>query len=478
MAPTARRRCSCGVLTFAIAALWVTLGAAPAAAVIGGRAISIHSAPWSVFVADTRSSTEFVCTGSILDPTHILTAAHCLYDDSGVLATPADISVEAGVSDDSAPLPGDQAQSVSVSGFDVHPGYVWSAESSDEDVAILTLASPLDLSGPDASAVRLPAAGAPFPGGREATVAGFGREQVAQPPNGELESIGVVVDGQGRCGQPANDGLLPDDAITLCAFAPGATTCNGDSGAGLVTAGSEPTLIAVVSSGSVACTPGSHTFFTYVGAPAIRSFILGDAQPPIAPIESRSTYINLGWSPPLVVGTTLQCSSGNWGRPVSLRYAFVTASGRLLTSGSNPDYTLGASALRQSLACMVSASNAGGTALEETAFTTSVAAPPPLTIAHLPPLTTDRGETLTVHVALHAPRGLSGRFGACATPSPAIGRRSCSSLAHQQGGAGWFTFVLSVWIRPNAPLGTVGLPIEAVAGLARAQTRVSVRIAG
>jgi hypothetical protein len=458
--------------------LWTVLGAAPAAAVIGGSAISIRAAPWSVVIRDNRGATEFLCTGSILDPTHVLTAAHCLYNDGGVLATPPEISVEAGVSDDVTPLPGDQAQNASVSGFAVDPGYRWSGESSDDDVAVLTLASPLDLSGPDASAVTLSAPAAPFPGGRHAAVAGFGREQPAQLPSGELESMNAVVDAQGRCGQGADDGLLPDDAIALCAGAPGVTTCNGDSGAGLVTIGPQPTLIAVVSSGSVDCTPGSNTFFTYVGAPAIRSFILGDAHPPIPPIESRATYINLGWSPPLVVGTTLQCSSGDWGRPVSVRYAFVTATGRLLASSANPDYTLGASARDQSLACMVTVSNAGGTALEETAFTTAVAAPPPLTIARLPPLRTGRGETLVVRVALHAPRGLSGRFGACATPPAAIGRRSCSSLAHQHGGAGWFTFVLSVWIRPIAPLGTVRLPVEAVAGVARAQTHVSVRIAG
>lgn len=471
------------MLSLAALALWVVLGAAPAAAVIGGSAISIRAAPWSVMVRDTRTTTgsattEFLCTGSILDPTHVLTAAHCLFDDSGVLATPADISVEAGVSNDLTPLTGDRAQSVSVSGFAVHPGYRWSAQSSDDDVAVLTLATALNLSGPDASAVRLAAAGSPFPGEREATVAGFGREQFGELPDGQLESMRAIVDGQGHCGQQPADGLLYDDAIALCALAPRATTCNGDSGAGLVTTGAQPTLIAVVSTGSLTCTPGSPTFFTYVAAPAIRSFILGDAHPPIPPIESRATYLQLGWSPPLVVGATLGCTSGDWGRPVSLRYAFVTATGRLLASGANPDYTIAASGLRQRLSCMVSASDAGGTALEQTPFTNPVAPPPPLTIAASPPLRADRGETLAVHVALRAPRGLSGRFGACATPPPGIGKRSCSSLANQHGGAGWFTFVVSVWIRPGAPLGTVGLPIEAVAGAARAKTRVTLRIAG
>src|SRR6266404_516149 len=86
------------IQSLALAAL-VGAGVASAAGrVVGGTMIQIQSAPWTVFVTYHFGSTGAVCTGSVLDASHILTAAHCLYDPSGILAQPSSVSVQAGVS--------------------------------------------------------------------------------------------------------------------------------------------------------------------------------------------------------------------------------------------------------------------------------------------------------------------------------------------------------------------------------------------
>lgn len=241
---------------------------ASAGAIVGGSAVSIRRVPWTVFIQDASATASTFCTGSILDATHILTAAHCLYGETGSLAQPVDLTVEAGVSNTITPLPTDAAQNVEVRAFRIHPGYVW--RSTDDDVAILTLSSPLKLNGPDARPVRLPPAGITLPLGTRATLAGYGSQEEGLPPDGRLESMSATIDPQALC-DPSSGG------ITLCARAPHASTCNGDSGAALMTTGPTPTLIGLVSIGSVACTPGSHTLFTYVGAAAIRRFILASA---------------------------------------------------------------------------------------------------------------------------------------------------------------------------------------------------------
>src|SRR2546430_1426496 len=105
------------------AALACTSGAPAARAVVGGTAIQVQSAPWAVFIRQASSAGVGLCGGSIVDAFHVLTAAHCVYDQHGALASVNSITVRAGISSYAAPLPGDVEQTRGVSSLRVHPGY-------------------------------------------------------------------------------------------------------------------------------------------------------------------------------------------------------------------------------------------------------------------------------------------------------------------------------------------------------------------
>jgi hypothetical protein len=211
----------------------------------------------------------------------VLTAAHCLYDPGGTQASPADLSIRAGISNTVAPLATDAEQDRGVSSFRVDNGYAWSHGAAADDIAVLTLAAPLELGGAAVEAVALPTPGAPLPRGA-AAVAGFGRQSAGAPPDGSLRETAETIVTQGGC-----SGLAPAGAPSLCAASAAGTVCSGDSGSGLVTAAR--TLVGVASAGPADCTPGSEALFTYVGDAEILGFIEADvpappaAAPPPAP---------------------------------------------------------------------------------------------------------------------------------------------------------------------------------------------------
>ncbi len=318
------RRLAGGGAAFALAACL----SSGAAAIIGGTTIQVQAAPWTVFVQQTSGSTRFLCTGSVVDASHILTAAHCLYDTNNNLAAPSAFLVRAGISNFSAPLPSDLEQDRPVTQFRVHPGYTPTGEAGPDDVAVLALATPLDLSGPAVKAVALPAPNSAFPSGASVTLAGFGKQTPTATNSGPLATLTGTVDPQGVCDANSSDGLIAFNAIELCETSSSSAVCNGDSGGGLVTAGTTPTLIGVVSAGAPGCDVGSHSLFTYTGAPEILAFIQGSDQPATAPREG-SNGVDLRWLGPVVVGNTLDCEPGDWPNSnATYAYSFVNANER------------------------------------------------------------------------------------------------------------------------------------------------------
>src|SRR5262249_14726015 len=154
----------------------------------------VQGAPWAVYVKLTNGSMASFCSGTVVDAGHVLTAGHCVFAPDGNPAPASALTVRAGISNYTAPLGGDLEQDRTVDSVRVHPGYGGPRSGSADDVALLTLASPLDLSGAAVQAVELPAAGTGFPSGVEVGFAGFGRENAGRPANGSLNWLAARVD--------------------------------------------------------------------------------------------------------------------------------------------------------------------------------------------------------------------------------------------------------------------------------------------
>jgi Trypsin len=473
-----RRLASAFVLAIVITGAIVG-GAAPAGGVLGGTPIQVQAAPWTVFVQQDAGASRYICTGSVVDASHILTAAHCLYDDSGRLAQPDTLVIRAGISNFSSPAPSDAEQDRTVSSFRVHPGYSYTGSEAADDVAVLALPAPLDLSGPAVQAIALPSPGAAFPSGAQVGVAGFGKQDPSADASGPLVWMTGTVDPQGSCGQFSPRGLIDGNAITLCASSTSSAVCNGDSGSGLVTTtGGAPVLVGVVNAGAPGCAIGTHSVFAYVGAPEILEFVQGNDSPPTAPREQPSTNVDLRWNPPLVVGNTLSCASDGWPTPVQLSYSFTnTTTGQVLQSGARGTFAIPASAAGATIACEAAAANGGGTELVETEATAPVAAAPKFRIKPLALLTVTRGGRITVQVVVRAGAGIFGKVGACATLTHPVGGHLCHSISNPRGEPGPFDFTFAFRVRPTAPLGTSKIAISARGGLSSATATGRLRVA-
>ena len=155
-------------------ALALGLGlAAPAGAIVNGAPSTPGTFGFLVALLDTsRMSTQNAfqsqfCGGSLTTPTTVVTAAHCVVDQqSGVRDLPASVTVGFGRS-----LNDPSIRTVAVTLITVHPNY--SIATGENDVAVLTLASPVTdvstikpITSADIATLETP--------GTKATVAGWG----------------------------------------------------------------------------------------------------------------------------------------------------------------------------------------------------------------------------------------------------------------------------------------------------------------
>ncbi len=324
------------------------------------------------------SSESILCGGSIIDVSHVLTAAHCTFiapPDERI--PPSDFIVIAGT----ANLESHEAESraVAVASVRVHPYYTYDPSSghvNPDDVAILELAEPL-MFGPAVGPISLAPAGVYPAEGTAVGFTGFGEQNPSTKElNGKLYSLGMNVGSSEKCGGEEGE----EDSVILCASSPTGAPCSGDSGSALTTLGSPPALVGVMNDGVViagkGCITAGRDSFADVAAPEIQDFIDGSEEPPRAPRGEGASCTAVAPT----VGGSMMCTPGTWSNEPSFTYTFVNGSnGQTLQSGASPEYKFTAADAGATVFMRLQATNSGGTGREQTPPTAPVAPAPGVT---------------------------------------------------------------------------------------------------
>jgi secreted trypsin-like serine protease len=274
----ARGRRRGALLALPILAVTALLAAAaPAGAssaqprIVGGQSVPITSYPFQAALYVQETATFFglpigselaFCGGVVIDPTQILTAAHCVIDeDTGATLPGSDITALVGT----ATLPSATPTSPAPSTVTVDPNY--NANTNDYDIAILTFSSPLYNGSPTPNGTNTvapiplitPALAARIANpsttpAEPVTVSGWGDTQSVapgvQPPNSQptqLQAVQVNLIPTSTCASDYSgaSGLSVSQPITarmICAGSSqgGKDACFGDSGGPLVADAGSP----------------------------------------------------------------------------------------------------------------------------------------------------------------------------------------------------------------------------------------------
>ncbi len=189
---------------------------------------------------------RFNCTGSVVAPTLVLTAGHCVGNPAGLTV----ITGRSKIGDAGGEV-------ISVTGASVHPDFI---ANQRHDVALLTLAVPTTVT---PIKVATPAEeAATFVRGQGLSIAGYGKTNplvFGRPRTGVLTTAPSFVAPQRPCGQVFKRGLF-DPATMVCMVANsvrrrgigrfvGFSACPGDSGGPLAVrlGDGTPALFGVVS---------------------------------------------------------------------------------------------------------------------------------------------------------------------------------------------------------------------------------------
>jgi trypsin len=254
------------------------------APIVGGTEAAPSEYPWmtALFYGSDAEGWWQGCGGSLIDPTHVLTAAHCLVDYKSIPEThqydaiptaPTAIKVAMRPQSIKALT---REDFITVAKVMVHPGF--DDSTLDRDVAMLELERPVYL--PQYAEIAPSKKVDAFVAERRAVrIAGYG----LTAPNGNSSDVLKKVDvplvpfaeclahysGQSTRSKTIEPGEQPAPPITenmVCAAATadGQDSCQGDSGGPLFEDGPAPSLLGVVSWGEGCAIPGVPGVYTRI----------------------------------------------------------------------------------------------------------------------------------------------------------------------------------------------------------------------
>ena len=253
-----------------VVVLGLTMAGLPAAAsaqerahasIVGGGPVAIESLPSLAYVQGGNASTVTSCTGAVVSPRVILTAAHCLLEDDAV--RPADrylvVTGDADLRSVSAENVFEVVQTV------VYPGFDLEELHGDAGLLILsrsTGAPPLRMAAP--GDLGLLAAGTPV------VISGWGMTGGEAPTSSLLQAAETAVQGPAYCRRSvAGYYFFFSPQVQLCAINPpsySTATCHGDSGGPVIgfDAAGSPVEVGITSLGDPECSTYEPNVFTRV----------------------------------------------------------------------------------------------------------------------------------------------------------------------------------------------------------------------
>ena len=285
-------------LLIALACIAIAALALPAAAaaeptaqasIVGGRAGSIAEFPFLSFIEAREGEHGFACTGTVVAPRVVLTAAHCVESlDHGGLTPAKDYALATGVT---SPAEANAPNIFRVVEAHAFPGFDPGTLHGDAGILILdrpTTAPVLSLAGAGDAAL--------YAGGTSVQLAGWGltHANAKEEPSG-LRTTSMVVQSASSCKAKTHGYYSPfSPAAQMCTLdVPGGKSggCFGDSGGPTIGLRPDGTAVelGIISTGGEACSTKRPNVMTRVDlvstwvAEWIAATEAGGARPTLAP---------------------------------------------------------------------------------------------------------------------------------------------------------------------------------------------------
>jgi len=225
--------------------------------ILGGQNANPGEFPWQL---SQQRNGGHSCGASLLGATRALSAAHCV--DGAAVAI---LRVLAGLHDRSNPGP---ATIANLASYRMHEQYGQGAETFNNDIAILNLASTVPAGG-NIGYGTLPADNSNQFTGMSCVMSGWGRTSASNVLPNVLQKANINVISQAECNQrmaPVSGALTGPGQICLFDAGNVIGSCNGDSGGPLNCQSMGQTVIAGVTSwgiqGGGACLPSYPSVYT------------------------------------------------------------------------------------------------------------------------------------------------------------------------------------------------------------------------